>query len=124
MPIELNIDNSLPNQIVSFPIEGEVFYFHVRWNYRLGWVMSIYDSNSDPSKDSSIKPLLGGLKCMPNGPMTNRYSRTEGLFEGEIVIVDVDGSINGEVTRDNFGNGLRFIPIYFTKEELETLAEG
>jgi hypothetical protein len=118
MTIALNVDGTNPNQIVEFQIEGVNFYFHVRWNERMGWVMSIYDSDNNPATDSSLTPLLGGLKCMPNGLMTWRYSRSGGLFSGDILVLDTESDINGEITRDNFGQNLRFVPTYFTEDEL------
>lgn len=118
MTIALNISGDSPNQISQFTIEGVNYFFQTRWNTRMGWTISIYDSNSNPSTDPSITPLLGGLKCMSNGLLTWRYSREGGLFSGDIMILDTEGEFNGEITRDNFGEGRRYVPVYFTEEEL------
>ncbi|MCP3683341.1 MAG: hypothetical protein GY861_11690 [bacterium] len=121
MTVALNIDGSNPNQIVEFQIEGVVFYFHVVWNYRMGWSVSIYDADNNPSTDiDSRTPLLAGLKVMPNGLLTWRYSRESGLFEGDVLALDTEAGINGTITRDNFGEGRRFVPTYFTKDELDS----
>ena len=124
MTVALNIDGNNPNQIQSYQIEGENFYIHTVWNHRQGWCMAVYDTITNPAKDPSITPLLGRCKAMPNGLMTWRYSRAPNanglsLFSGDILIMDTQGVIGGEITRDNFGEGRRFVPTYFTQQELE-----
>ena len=119
MTIALNVDGDNPNQVLLFQIESVSYYIHVRWNERMGWVFTFYDSSTDPTKTPDATPLLGAIKCMPMGLMTWRYSRSGGLFPGDILVLDTTGTINGTITRDNFGQGRRFVPTYFTQDELE-----
>lgn len=118
MAIQLSVDGDDYNQVSEYTIESVVYYINFRWNPRAGWIVSIYDEDNDPNNVSNATPLLAGLRCMPDGLLTWRYSKTSGLFTGDIVIVDTvyDGA---EITEENFGDDRQYIPVYFTEEELE-----
>lgn len=112
MSIILNVDGSNPNQRQEYQIEGVTFFINSTYNVRSGWYMSFYNSSG--------VLLLGGIKASPSGLMTHRYSRSTGLFLGDIRIMDTQ-PIAGDnvITKDNFGQNRRYQPWYFTKDEMD-----
>ena len=96
MAVFLNIDSNILNQTQSFLLEGLNYNISTEWNYRSGWYISIFT-------DEGVL-ILGGLKVMPDGNLTWRYTRKDGLFSGDIWVDNTE--ITSEldpVGRDNFG---------------------
>lgn len=124
MTVALNIDGDNPNQIIEFQIESVTYFFHVYWNTRSGWYVSIYDSDNNPATNEEVTPILAGLKCMPNGLLTWRYTRETGLFSGDLLVLDMIGDGEDQVLRDNFGEDRQYVLTYFTEQELEDFQVG
>lgn len=113
MPVFLNTDNSLDNQTQDYQIEGTPYKITAYWNTRSGWYIDIRSEDDEA--------ILTGLKVMPDGNLTWRYSRLTGLFQGDLWVVDTEYDPDDLViTRDNFGQDKRFRLTYFTQDEMET----
>tara|TARA_R110000850_G_scaffold147171_1_gene269426 strand:+ start:71 stop:436 length:366 start_codon:yes stop_codon:yes gene_type:complete len=112
MTISLNVDGNNPNQLQEYQIEGVTYFINTLYNVRSGWYMSFFN------KSNTL--LLGGVKCVASGLLTHRYSRSTGLFTGDIRIMDTAPVENDNaITKDNFGQGRRYQPWYFTKDEMD-----
>ena len=122
MAVQLSVDGTDYNQVSEYTLEGDVYYINWRYNARGGWMASIYDEDNDPNNVDDATPLLAGLRCMPNGLLTYKYSRTDGLFGGDIVIVDTVGD-TATLTSSNFGDDLQYIPVYLTESEIDDLKD-
>lgn len=120
MAIELLVNGDNYHNVQEFSIEGVSYYFNTRYNKRCGWLIDIYDADNNPYDNDDAEPLLAGLRCMPNGLLTWRYSKNDGLFSGDIYIVDTVGDL-ADITKDNFGAGKQYRVGYFTEAELEDL---
>lgn len=119
MPISLNIEGDVYNSINSFSIDSTKYYLHCYYTSRSGWQLDIYDGDNNPSSAETLNPLLCTGRMMPNSALTWKYSRTSGLFSGEIVCVDYEGTGVIPVTKDNFGDGRQYQLTYFTEDEIE-----
>ena len=114
MSVILNINNSIANQEQTFQIEGIVFIINTYWNVRSGWYVSI-------SKEDET-PLITGLKVMPDANITWRYSRVDGLFTGDLWVIDTEAQNKDKtITRESFGQNQRFQLIYISEDEQNTL---
>ena len=113
MPVVLNLDNSLANQVQDFQLEGDSFFIHTYWNPRSGWYVSVSDKLSEP--------VISGLLMIPNGNLTWRYSRDR-LFPGDLWVIDNSPTETAvPLDRDNLGDGKRYSLDYFTQDEMNTL---
>lgn len=111
MAVFLNIDNSILNQKQEFQIEGELYKIKMNWNRRTGWAMNIYSE-----KDVTI---LAGLTMRPEQNLTWRYTRSGGLFSGELFCLNTHlGSKEEQITTTNFGQGKKYQLTYLTREEV------
>lgn len=109
MSVQFNVDGSNYNQDQRYQIEGEVYIFNTRWNYRSGWILSIYDNERNP--------LRVGMKMMPNQPLSLDF------LTGLVVCADTDPIEGSEVIEvDTFGFDRRYQLIYFSQDELQTFA--
>lgn len=112
MPSFLNPVNGLDDQTQEYQIEGITYFITVRWNYRDGWEVSIADS-------ANVR-ILSGLIAVPSQNITWRYSRSTGLFTGDLWIDNTElGSKDTDITRENFGQGLKYRLTYRTKNEMD-----
>jgi len=116
MTIALNVNGDILDRVYSFKIEGNKYYFHVRYNQRVSsWQVCLYDSENNPLDNPDAELLLDLGRMMPNSALTWLY----GLFSGEIVCVDTIGD-KADVVKDNFGDGKQYQLVYFTEEETDT----
>ena len=116
MPISINVDGDVLNDIYTFRIEGQVYFLHCYFNKRgSAWQAVLYDKNNNPY-NSEAEPLLDLGKMMPNSALTWRYN----IFKGELVCVDTEGFGKDSVAQGNFGDGKQYQIIYFSEEEIET----
>lgn len=107
----LNIDNVILNKPLEFQLEGITYIIYTEWNSRSGWYISVSDL------DNNL--IFAGLKAMPDANLTWRYTRTTGLFTGDIWVDDTAVEATNElITRDNFGQGKRFQLVYRTQLEM------
>lgn len=124
MTIALNVDGDDYNKVYKFNIEGAPYYFHVYYNTRSeGWQVVIYDTENNPTttNKSEIQVLIDCGKMMPNGACVWRYSKSGGLFNGELVCVNMQGKSPSKlepVTKYNFGEGREYQLVYFTEDEI------
>lgn len=114
MAIQIVFPN-VPNYTASYTIDGQEYIMNIRYNTRdTSWRVSINDAND--------QPILTGLKCMPNGGLTFRYSRDNNtLFTGDIICYDTERRSTQEINRGNFGTDKRFQLWYLTQREIQTL---
>lgn len=112
MAVTLNVNtDSKINQTLVYPLEGSKWYLNIYYNYRSGWYVSISDSD-----DNLIR---SGIKLMPSASVFKGM----GIFEGAILCADTDPVYREDgLTRDNFGDNKRYKLVYYSSEELESLA--
>ena len=111
MAVFLNTIGSLSNPTQEYQIEGVTYYINCNWNYRNGWQVSIFNEEK--------VPLITGLLAVPNQNITWRYSRSGGLFTGDLWVDDTEfGNDTDTITKDNFGQGLRYRLVYRTQAEM------
>lgn len=122
MAKELNIDGSNYDQTFSQIIDNILYIFHIYYNKRSGWYLSVYDSDlyNEDSDDNTEALIYGGRKLMPNQSLFKMVS-DDRLPTGALFCVDTDLkdiTDKGQVVIDNFGIGKRYRLVYFPLSEL------
>lgn len=78
------------------------------------WKVSMFDSEG--------VRVISGMKCIPNQPLTDRYSRSVyKLPTGNLWCVDTGNTESNYVISDQFGADKRFQLWYYTESEEEEL---
>lgn len=120
MSVGLNINNNILNDVYTFNLEGNTYYFHVYYTERDdSWRVVVYDKNNNPTSDKNdVVPLLDLGKMMPDSSLTKRY---RWLDAGGLFCVNMTfESSNDSVGRYNFGTGKKYQLLYLTNEEIES----
>lgn len=98
------------DSIVKITLEEKVYYLHFSYSSLKSWTFGIYDKNN--------KPVVDGIRIVPNYPLTHQYgsSRTP---TGEFVCTVQDDSVK-EISRQDFLNKKAFF-VYVSEAEINGL---
>lgn len=125
--INIDTEDNL-DQVVKVILEGVVYLFRLRYNDRSGWQLGIYDPDifNINETDNTEAKLYGERKLMPS---QNFFKYTHGVPElptGYLFLYDsqiLEGQEYKLPERYDLGQDKRFVLIYFSKEEYESLIE-
>lgn len=97
----------------KFSVDGSNYGLQFRINPADdSWRVSIFDANG--------VAVIRGMKCIPNQPLTDRYSRTYyNLPAGNFWCIDTGNTKVDYVISDQFGTDKRFQLWYITESEEE-----
>lgn len=116
----LGISASKYNQLYEFTLDSTVYTFHVYWNYRSGWYLSLYDNDEfdETVANSDSALIVGGRKIVRNQNIFERCTDTR-LPKGQLWCYDSQSRNDDEtIGLDNFGIDERFRIIYITEDDL------
>lgn len=123
MSYTLTVNATDYNQLYEWTLESVVYTFHIYWNSRSGWYLSVYNTDTfDESVSESDNALiLGGIRLTRNTNLFKR-STSDDLPVGQLWCIDFDDNDNGD-TPDltNFGTSEKFRLVYFTSDEITEL---
>ncbi|AHK11268.1 hypothetical protein S140_162 [Shewanella sp. phage 1/40] len=112
MAEELNIEGDpLVVEIKDYQIEGFNYRLHSWYSNRLGWNVSIYDTDN--------VAILTGINLISEfSNLTWKYSRkTHDLFEGDLFLINKQDNYDTPLTSDNFGQDNEWGLFYLTNSD-------
>lgn len=123
----LNIDGSIYDKTFSQILDNVEYIFHIYYNKRSGWHLSVYDSDlyDSTATDNTSALILGGRKLMPSQDVFKVVSDSR-LPKGKLYCVDTDLkslSEQEQLTIGNFGVGNRYRLVYFSEEDLTEFSQ-
>lgn len=125
--INIDTDDKL-DQVIKVILEGTVYLFRLRYNDRSGWQLGIYDPDlfNLNEFDNTAAKLYGERKLMPAQNYFKYTHGVDGLPTGYLFLYDsqiLEGQQYKLPERYDLGQGKRFVLIYYTEEEYNSLIE-
>lgn len=120
----LNIDTTDKTDLITKVILDSVLYiFRLRYSYRSGWQLGIYDSSlyQYDATDNTPAKLYGDRNLVPNQNYLKYVKTTDSLPHGYLAVVDTEEGADVESvlpSRYDLGLGKRFVFVYFTEDEI------